>query len=123
MVGGHMKRFAALIVFLCLSQCPDVFAQAAGFGSISGVVRDATGARIPGASVTVANESKGISRELVSNEAGAFTAPALVPATGYSVTVKLAGFSDWSAKSIDLQVRSEERRVGKECRSRWSPYH
>ena len=24
---------------------------------------------------------------------------------------------------IDLLVRSEERRVGKECRSRWSPYH
>ena len=22
-----------------------------------------------------------------------------------------------------LQKRSEERRVGKECRSRWSPYH
>ena len=21
------------------------------------------------------------------------------------------------------EVRSEERRVGKECRSRWSPYH
>src|SRR2546430_858783 len=24
---------------------------------------------------------------------------------------------------ITTQVRSEERRVGKECRSRWSPYH
>src|SRR3712207_386278 len=24
---------------------------------------------------------------------------------------------------IDLSDRSEERRVGKECRSRWSPYH
>ena len=24
---------------------------------------------------------------------------------------------------IDDVVRSEERRVGKECRSRWSPYH
>ena len=23
----------------------------------------------------------------------------------------------------DAAVRSEERRVGKECRSRWSPYH
>ena len=23
----------------------------------------------------------------------------------------------------DLTTRSEERRVGKECRSRWSPYH
>ena len=22
-----------------------------------------------------------------------------------------------------LSIRSEERRVGKECRSRWSPYH
>ena len=25
--------------------------------------------------------------------------------------------------SKKLQNRSEERRVGKECRSRWSPYH
>ena len=24
---------------------------------------------------------------------------------------------------IDILLRSEERRVGKECRSRWSPYH
>ena len=26
-------------------------------------------------------------------------------------------------KSIGHNERSEERRVGKECRSRWSPYH
>ena len=26
-------------------------------------------------------------------------------------------------KSVGLSPRSEERRVGKECRSRWSPYH
>ena len=26
-------------------------------------------------------------------------------------------------KNKKLQLRSEERRVGKECRSRWSPYH
>ena len=24
---------------------------------------------------------------------------------------------------VDQLIRSEERRVGKECRSRWSPYH
>ena len=24
---------------------------------------------------------------------------------------------------LSAQLRSEERRVGKECRSRWSPYH
>src|SRR5258708_35335126 len=28
-----------------------------------------------------------------------------------------------SGLSHSLQARSEERRVGKECRSRWSPYH
>src|SRR5256886_4744101 len=27
------------------------------------------------------------------------------------------------ARAGDLEDRSEERRVGKECRSRWSPYH
>src|SRR5258707_3309381 len=29
--------------------------------------------------------------------------------------------NQYAAASLD--VRSEERRVGKECRSRWSPYH
>jgi len=26
-------------------------------------------------------------------------------------------------EQIEREARSEERRVGKECRSRWSPYH
>ena len=28
-----------------------------------------------------------------------------------------------AAKQFETVERSEERRVGKECRSRWSPYH
>src|SRR5258708_3537154 len=28
-----------------------------------------------------------------------------------------------TCRAINEMVRSEERRVGKECRSRWSPYH
>ena len=32
--------------------------------------------------------------------------------------------SDMGVRIIDAdEARSEERRVGKECRSRWSPYH
>src|SRR3984885_2185769 len=31
-------------------------------------------------------------------------------------------FADWRLKGIRRPPRSEERRVGKECRSRWSPY-
>ena len=29
----------------------------------------------------------------------------------------------WARRVAYLPQRSEERRVGKECRSRWSPYH
>ena len=29
----------------------------------------------------------------------------------------------FAVSAIGAQLRSEERRVGKECRSRWSPYH
>ena len=34
--------------------------------------------------------------------------------------IKLAELIPWDDLEDD---RSEERRVGKECRSRWSPYH
>src|SRR5439155_8198431 len=30
---------------------------------------------------------------------------------------------DFSRRCAMATIRSEERRVGKECRSRWSPYH
>src|SRR2546430_8836449 len=30
---------------------------------------------------------------------------------------------DVLSEGFDVALRSEERRVGKECRSRWSPYH
>src|SRR5256714_10347621 len=44
----------------------------------------------------------------------------------------IGGVEDWevatrileqAATETGLELRSEERRVGKECRSRWSPYH
>ena len=50
---------------------------------------------------------------------GVFSVRAAVPVEGiiYFKEGKSVGFSG------DHRVRSEERRVGKECRSRWSPYH
>ena len=33
------------------------------------------------------------------------------------------GTGIWRAERAIATTRSEERRVGKECRSRWSPYH
>ena len=39
--------------------------------------------------------------------------------------VVMYGHESWTLKKTECQRidRSEERRVGKECRSRWSPYH
>ena len=42
------------------------------------------------------------------------------------ITMNAAAFAavrDGTAQKGDVLGRSEERRVGKECRSRWSPYH
>src|SRR3712207_8705425 len=44
------------------------------------------------------------------------SAAALAMAVGASGALKIE-------TTVLLDMRSEERRVGKECRSRWSPYH
>src|SRR2546422_831979 len=36
---------------------------------------------------------------------------------------KTSSIHDVHGATVALEMRSEERRVGKECRSRWSPYH
>ena len=48
-----------------------------------------------------------------------------VPFGVHSLASKDADFQylDFLAYLKDVFDRSEERRVGKECRSRWSPYH
>ena len=95
---------------LALSICALVFvagayAQAtAGLGAVSGTVRDASGAVIPGATVVVANDGKGIKRTMNSTEAGVFAAPALVPSSGYSITVTKQGFATYEVKDFEILV-------------------
>src|SRR2546430_17195133 len=50
-----------------------------------------------------------------------FIPTVLTPAPTPGVTVTTIKYPE--GKSEKVQGRSEERRVGKECRSRWSPYH
>ena len=94
---------AILAIFLFAS-CLGYAQAVAGTGGITGSVRDASGAAVPGAKIIVANESKGIRRTMESNEAGLFNAPALVPAEGYSVSAHKEGFAAWGIKEIGIQV-------------------
>ena len=54
--------------------------------------------------MVVANEAKGIRRSLLTTEAGVFTAPSLVPAAGYAVTVNRQGFTQYETRDIQVQV-------------------
>jgi outer membrane receptor protein involved in Fe transport len=81
------------------------FAQSvAGFGAITGSVRDNSGASIPEAEVVITNASKGIQRNLGTNEAGLFAAGSLVPDAGYRVVITRSGFTSYEAKDIEVLV-------------------
>jgi len=78
--------------------------NSAGNGAVTGVVQDASGAIVPGAKVVVANADKGIRREMESNGSGLFNAPALVPSSGYSLTVTKQGFATYSVSDFQVTV-------------------
>src|SRR5256885_4039190 len=58
---------------------------------------------------------------------GAFTVSGVVAGAHHRLTfasgLKDAKGKPFVVKGWSAEFRSEERRVGKECRSRWSPYH
>jgi hypothetical protein len=72
-------------------------------GTITGTVRDASGAVVPGALVTVTNEAMGTSVPVVTNERGFFQAPYLIPGI-YQVAAELPGFKRYLRAAIPLQV-------------------
>ncbi|HLH19026.1 MAG TPA: TonB-dependent receptor [Bryobacteraceae bacterium] len=91
---------ATLLLFAC-----SAFGQVvAGTAAISGVVRDPSGATVPGAKVVISSAGQGTLRTLTTNAGGAFSAPALTPGPGYKVTVTAPGFNTYEADQLVLAV-------------------
>ena len=75
--------------------------------------------------------SKSLRLPLVSAIAAALLPVAMVPAVANAqesadleeVVITGVRGKPRTVQDSPVPVRSEERRVGKECRSRWSPYH
>lgn len=88
-------------VFLLLVSASVAYGQI-DTGTVSGVIHDSAGAVIPGAKVSVTNESTGVKTELVANESGLFVSGPLRPGS-YVVEVEATGFSK-AAKRIPLEV-------------------
>src|SRR5262245_61707995 len=78
------------------------FGQTAN-GRISGTVKDQTGALIPGVAVTVTDTARGVARNLITGEVGAYLAPNLLPST-YTVRATFPGFQAWQRETIRLEV-------------------
>src|SRR6188508_967633 len=99
-----MRRFFPTIL-VWLIACVPCFAQT--LGTVTGEVKDTSGAVIPGASVTVQNTSTNATREMPSNEAGAYTFTALPPGP-YIVKAELQGFKTVQ-QNVELHVEQTVR--------------
>src|ERR1700756_1954868 len=89
---------AAVIILLA---CSTAFAGVTA--SISGTVKDSTGAVLVGASVTATNIATGVVQTVYSNSEGAYTLPALPPGK-YDLEVRQKGFKAFKDKNIALNV-------------------
>jgi hypothetical protein len=89
--------FVVSFIFLLTLGLQRVAAQT-NTGSISGTVRDSTGAVVPDAKVTARNISTGVERTAQTDGTGGYTFPGLLPAA-YEVTISKSGFSDYKARA------------------------
>lgn len=103
-------RFAAMAVALLAMMflfLPTAHAQITG--TITGTVYDNTGAVIPGANVTLTEQSSQSVRTTVSDSAGYFAFPSLNPGQ-YTLKVEAKGFKSFEQPNIALQA-SDKRNV------------
>ncbi|HEY2382778.1 MAG TPA: TonB-dependent receptor [Terriglobia bacterium] len=76
-------------------------ANAFGQSRISGTVNDASGALIPGVSITATNIETGVMTTVISNETGAYSFASLQPGT-YKLVSELPGFQGQSYDNVAL---------------------
>lgn len=97
-----MKRFTHISLILVMLMHVPVFAQTTQ-GSLSGLLRDATGAAIVGANVVVKNIATGEEFRSKSSEQGAFAFPSIQPGR-YSITIELTGFKRTEVPEVIVEV-------------------
>src|SRR6266571_7271150 len=98
LLGGVMG-----VLLLCLP----LFSQGSS-GRILGTVTDQSGGVVSGATVTVTDTERGVTKTLVSNDAGEYNAPNLNPGA-YKVRVEAKGFKTVERQNVVLEVGREVR--------------
>lgn len=100
-----MRRFALLSVAI-LAGVSFVFASVTG--SISGTVTDASGAVVPGVSVSALNTQTGITQTATTDARGFYAFPSL-PVGHYQIDARQKGFKDYRQTGLVIDVNTELR--------------
>src|SRR5262249_40310114 len=91
-IGGGMRKAADLVraLILLMTAASPALAQITA-ATISGTIKDQTGAVLPGVDVTVKNVDTGLNRSAVTDGSGTYTIPGLPPGE-YETRASLQGF-------------------------------
>jgi hypothetical protein len=97
---------SVLMGLACLSGSASLQAQVVG-ATLTGTAADANGAVVPNAAISIKNTSTGVAQELVTNSAGFYTAPNLLPGN-YQITVTAPGFKTEVRSGVTLTVGEQQ---------------
>src|SRR2546421_240545 len=97
---NYVGSMRAKLLALCLLTSISGFAQS-DLGSISGFVKDPSGAVIPKARVAVKNEATGVERAISTNDSGLYTVTNIPPGL-YTITADAPGFKKFTTTNNKL---------------------
>lgn len=96
---------AVLLFFTLAIAFPGRLAAQAISGDVVGAVTDATGAGVPGASISMTNDATGVKTTASSDSAGAYRFANLPPGT-YTLTASATGFNATTIKAVQVQLNN-----------------
>ena len=92
----------SVVLFMAIFNMPLLAQQQTA--QLTGRVNDASGAAIPGATITVSDPARGFSATTKSQASGDYFVPLLLPAEDYQIRVAAPGFKPEVRKNVILQV-------------------
>src|SRR4030095_11019455 len=99
-------RSRLIVGVAAVALLPSLALGQTGTGRISGLVKDASGAVVPGVTVMAVHEDTGVHQETVTTQAGLFLFPSL-PVGPYTIRAELSGFKAVSRPKTMLTVGSD----------------
>jgi hypothetical protein len=99
----HRNRITLFVCAAFLLAIQPAILGAATTGSISGTVKDPSGAVIPGATVTATNAATNVQTKTVSDDKGFYSFPSL-PVGRYNVKVEEEGFGTQSRNNLEVDA-------------------